>query len=32
MIGLGIAGLLIITAIAGLASRTRRNWRARIAA
>lgn len=32
MIGLGIAGLLIITAIVGLASRTRRNGRARIAA
>ena len=32
MIGLGIAGLLIITAIAGIASHTRRNGRARIAA
>ena len=31
LIGLGIAGLLIITAIAGLASRTRRDGRARIA-
>ena len=32
MIGLGIAGLLIIAAIVGLASHTRRNGRARIAA
>ena len=32
LIGLGIAGLLIITAIAGLASHTRRTGRARIAA
>jgi hypothetical protein len=32
MLGLGIAGLLIIAAIAGLASRTRRSGRARIAA